>query len=71
MLIATIVLSNHGGRQLDTAPSGIEILANTMPILRQKGLEKKLEIYIDGGIRRASDIVKALCLGAKGVGIGR
>jgi len=42
-----------------------------MPILREKGLEKKLEIFIDGGIRRASDIVKALCLGAKGVGIGR
>ncbi|EWC44208.1 mitochondrial cytochrome b2 [Drechslerella stenobrocha 248] len=66
-----VVLSNHGGRQLDTAPSGIEILAATMPILKQKGLDKKIEIFIDGGIRRASDIVKALCLGAKGVGIGR
>ncbi|KAF3901936.1 hypothetical protein ABW21_db0208111 [Orbilia brochopaga] len=66
-----VVLSNHGGRQLDTAPSGIEILAATMPILKEKGLDKKLEIFIDGGIRRASDIVKALCLGAKGVGIGR
>ncbi|KAF3908717.1 hypothetical protein ABW20_dc0103449 [Dactylellina cionopaga] len=66
-----VVLSNHGGRQLDTAPSGIEILAATMPILKEKGLDKKLEIFIDGGVRRASDIVKALCLGAKGVGIGR
>ncbi|KAK6341718.1 hypothetical protein TWF696_008785 [Orbilia brochopaga] len=66
-----VVLSNHGGRQLDTAPSGIEILAATMPVLKEKGLDKKLEIFIDGGIRRASDIVKALCLGAKGVGIGR
>lgn len=66
-----VVLSNHGGRQLDTARSGIEILAEVMPILRQKGLQDKIEIYIDGGIRRATDIIKALCLGAKGVGIGR
>ncbi|RVD85247.1 uncharacterized protein DFL_003573 [Arthrobotrys flagrans] len=66
-----VVLSNHGGRQLDTAPSGIEILAAAMPVLKERGLENKIEIYIDGGIRRASDIVKALCLGAKGVGIGR
>ncbi|KAK6347757.1 hypothetical protein TWF718_005587 [Orbilia javanica] len=66
-----VVLSNHGGRQLDTAPSGIEILAAAMPVLRERGLENKIEVYIDGGIRRASDIVKALCLGAKGVGIGR
>ncbi|KAJ9160918.1 Cytochrome b2 [Coniochaeta hoffmannii] len=66
-----VVLSNHGGRQLDFARSGIEILAETMPVLRQLGLENKIEIYIDGGIRRATDIIKALCLGAKGVGIGR
>lgn len=66
-----VVLSNHGGRQLDTAPSGIEILAEVMPILRERNWQDKLEIYIDGGIRRATDIIKALCLGAKGVGIGR
>lgn len=66
-----VVLSNHGGRQLDFARSGIEILAETMPVLRELGLENKIEIYIDGGIRRATDIIKALCLGAKGVGIGR
>ena len=42
-----------------------------MPVLREKNLQDKLEIYIDGGIRRATDIIKALCLGAKGVGIGR
>lgn len=66
-----VVLSNHGGRQLDFARSGIEILAETMPVLRKLGLENKIEIYIDGGIRRATDIIKALCLGAKGVGIGR
>jgi len=66
-----VVLSNHGGRQLDFARSGIEVLAEVMPILRERNLENKIEIYIDGGIRRATDILKALCLGAKGVGIGR
>ncbi|KAK6828617.1 cytochrome b2 [Apiospora arundinis] len=66
-----VVLSNHGGRQLDFARSGIEVLAETMPVLRQLGLEDKIEVYIDGGVRRATDIIKALCLGAKGVGIGR
>jgi L-lactate dehydrogenase (cytochrome) len=66
-----VVLSNHGGRQLDTARSGIEILAEVMPVLRAQGLENALEIYIDGGVRRATDIIKALCLGARGVGIGR
>lgn len=66
-----VVLSNHGGRQLDTARSGIEVLAEVMPVLRQQGLEDKIEIFVDGGIRRATDILKALCLGAKGVGIGR
>ncbi|KAL4929862.1 L-lactate dehydrogenase (cytochrome) [Aspergillus undulatus] len=66
-----VVLSNHGGRQLDTAPSGVEVLAQVMPILRERGWEDKIEIFIDGGVRRATDILKALCLGAKGVGIGR
>ncbi|KAB8069332.1 FMN-dependent dehydrogenase-domain-containing protein [Aspergillus leporis] len=66
-----VVLSNHGGRQLDTAPSGIEVLAEVMPILRERGWENKIEVFIDGGIRRSTDILKALCLGARGVGIGR
>jgi len=66
-----VVLSNHGGRQLDFARSGIEVLAEVMPVLRERGWENRIEIYIDGGVRRATDIIKALCLGAKGVGIGR
>ncbi|KAI9769992.1 MAG: hypothetical protein M1840_003703 [Geoglossum simile] len=66
-----VVLSNHGGRQLDFARSGIEILAEVMPALRERGWENRIEIYVDGGVRRATDIIKALCLGAKGVGIGR
>lgn len=66
-----IVLSNHGGRQLDFAPSAIEILAETMDALKRENLDKNFEVYIDGGIRRGSDIFKAIALGAKGVGIGR
>lgn len=66
-----VVLSNHGGRQLDFAPSGVEVLAEAMPALRERGLADKLEIFVDGGVRRASDIIKCLCLGATGVGIGR
>ena len=69
--VAGVVLSNHGGRQLDTARSGIEILAEVMPVLRERGLANRLEVYVDGGVRRATDIIKALCLGARGVGIGR
>jgi len=66
-----VVISNHGGRQLDTARSGIEVLAEVMPALRERGWEKRIEVFVDGGVRRATDILKALCLGAKGVGIGR
>ena len=66
-----VVLSNHGGRQLDFARSGIEVLAEVMPVLRERNLQNSLEIFVDGGVRRATDIIKALCLGATGVGIGR
>ncbi|KAK2821838.1 hypothetical protein FQN49_007624 [Arthroderma sp. PD_2] len=69
--VDAVVLSNHGGRQLEYAPSAIELLADVMPALRARGWERKIEVYIDGGIRRATDIIKAICLGAKGVGIGR
>ncbi|KAG8690691.1 Cytochrome b2, mitochondrial precursor [Ceratobasidium sp. 423] len=64
-----VLLSNHGGRQLDYAPAGIDVLYE----LRQKrpDLFDKVEVYIDGGVRRGTDVLKALCLGAKGVGLGR
>lgn len=67
-----IVISNHGGRQLETAPPPIQVLAELMPLLKERGITKdKFEVYIDGGVRRAGDILKAICLGASGVGIGR
>lgn len=66
-----IVLSNHGGRQLEFLRPPIEILPATIEALRKNGFGPEFEVYVDGGIRRATDILKALCLGAKGVGIGR
>ena len=68
---AGVVLSNHGGRQLDFSRAPIEVLAETMPILRHHGLDKDFDVFVDGGIRRGTDILKALCLGASGVGLGR
>ena len=68
-----VVLSNHGGRQLDMARSGLEILVEVVDELKKRGLwpNPNFEIYVDGGVRRASDVLKALALGAKAVGIGR
>lgn len=68
-----VVLSNHGGRQLDTARSGIEILPEVVDALNKhdSNWKSSFEIYVDGGIRRGSDIFKALALGATAVGIGR
>ena len=69
--VDAVVLSNHGGRQLDFSRAPVEVLADVMPVLKEKKLEEKIEVYIDGGIRRGTDVLKALCLGAKGVGLGR
>jgi L-lactate dehydrogenase (cytochrome) len=61
-----IVVSNHGGRQLDGAPSSIAALA---PIAQAVG--QKIEVLMDGGVRSGQDVIKALALGAEGVFIGR
>jgi (S)-mandelate dehydrogenase len=61
-----IVLSNHGGRQLDSAISGVELL----PVVAAE-LGRKLTIMVDGGFRRGTDILKAVALGAHAVLIGR
>ncbi len=66
-----VVLSNHGGRQLDYTRAPVEVLAEVMPILKERGLDQKIDIFVDGGVRRGTDVLKALCLGAKGVGLGR
>uniref|UniRef100_A0A7S4JIJ4 L-lactate dehydrogenase (cytochrome) n=1 Tax=Paramoeba aestuarina TaxID=180227 RepID=A0A7S4JIJ4_9EUKA len=69
--VKAIILSNHGGRQADCCRSGLEILPEVMAALRSINAQDKMEVWVDGGIRRGSDIFKALALGAKCVGIGR
>ncbi|KAI4169617.1 MAG: hypothetical protein LQ343_005556 [Gyalolechia ehrenbergii] len=64
-----IVLSNHGGRNLDTSPPAILILLDIQRNAPQ--VFDKLEVYVDGGIRRGTDILKAICLGATAVSVGR
>ena len=61
-----IVVSNHGGRALDTNRSTIEALAEVVD-----GAGAAMPIFVDGGFRRGTDIVKALALGARAIGIGR
>ncbi|MEY2423090.1 MAG: hypothetical protein QOI95_3157 [Acidimicrobiaceae bacterium] len=64
--VEAIALSNHGGRQLDSAPATLDLVA---PVADAVG--DRLEIICDGGIRRGSDIVKAVCLGARACMAGR
>lgn len=64
-----ILLSNHGGRNLDTSPPSIITLLELHK--RCPEIFDKMEIYVDSGIRRGTDILKAVCLGATAVGIGR
>ncbi|TWG61752.1 MULTISPECIES: alpha-hydroxy acid oxidase [unclassified Aminobacter] len=61
-----IIVSNHGGRQLDGAPSSISVLPEIVDAVGDR-----IEVHIDGGIRSGQDVLKALCLGAKGTFIGR
>ena len=61
-----IVVSNHGGRQLDTAPPTCEVLPHVVDLAGDR-----CEIYVDGGIRRGGDVLKAIALGARAVLVGR
>jgi L-lactate dehydrogenase (cytochrome) len=62
-----IILSNHGGRQLDGAPAGLDLLPGVVKAL----LGSDIEVIVDGGITRGSDVIKAIALGATSVLIGR
>jgi 4-hydroxymandelate oxidase len=66
---AGIVVSNHGGRQLDTSPATIDVLPEIADALAVRGAA--LEVLVDGGVRRGTDVVKALALGARAVLVGR
>jgi 4-hydroxymandelate oxidase len=61
-----IVVSNHGGRQLDTAPATSEVLPYVVDAVADD-----CEVYVDGGIRRGSDVLKAIALGVRAVLVGR
>src|SRR6266852_4950448 len=63
---AAMVVSNHGGRQLDGAPATLKVLPEVVAAVNGQA-----DVLMDGGVRRGSDIVKALCLGARAVLLGR
>jgi L-lactate dehydrogenase (cytochrome) len=66
--LASVVLSNHGGRQLDFARSGIEVLVEVVEKFKEKrGVtfpNDRFQLFVDGGVRRATDVLKAVALGA-------
>ncbi|MEU4577593.1 MULTISPECIES: alpha-hydroxy acid oxidase [Nonomuraea] len=63
---AAIIVSNHGGRQLDTSPASIDRL----PLIAD-AVDGRVPLLLDGGVRRGTDVIKALALGARAVAIGR
>ncbi len=66
MGVEGIVISNHDGRQLDGVPAGVDVLSEIAAAVGDR-----VEVLVDGGIRRGTDVVKALALGARGVLLGR
>jgi 4-hydroxymandelate oxidase len=63
---AGVVVSNHGGRQLDAAPATIDVLARVVDAVAGRG-----EVLLDGGVRRGTDVITAIALGARAVLVGR
>ena len=61
-----VVVSNHGGRQLDTVPAGADALPAVV-----EAVGDRLDVIVDGGVRRGTDVLKALALGARAVMVGR
>lgn len=66
-----IGVSNHGGRTMDCGEAAIEVLPKIVEHLKSKRATRRAEIFFDSGIRRGTDIIKALALGARGCLIGR
>jgi L-lactate dehydrogenase (cytochrome) len=66
-----VVLSNHGGRQLNYAEAPLKTLADVNKYAPGVLKADKFSVFLDGGVRHGTDVLKALCLGAKGVGLGR
>src|SRR4051794_1579803 len=66
---AGVVVSNHGGRQLDTSPATLDVLPEIVDALAAHG--HRIEVLMDGGVRRGTDVLKALALGARAVLAGR
>ncbi|KZT25034.1 FMN-dependent alpha-hydroxy acid dehydrogenase [Neolentinus lepideus HHB14362 ss-1] len=64
-----IYVSNHGGRVLDTAPTSVEVLLDIKKYAPE--VFEQMEVYADGGVRRGTDVIKLLALGARAVGLGR
>jgi len=64
-----IILSNHGGRQVDGAPSSLEVALEIHE--EDPDLFNQIEVYADGGVRYGTDVLKLLALGVKAVGLGR
>lgn len=62
--VDAVVLSNHGGRQLDGTVTSLSVLADSTA-------QTEMSVFMDGGVRRGADVLKALCLGATMVGLGR
>jgi L-lactate dehydrogenase (cytochrome) len=63
---SAVVVSNHGGRQLDTVPASLRALPEIV-----SAVDGQIEVLMDGGIRRGADVIKAICLGARAVLCGR
>src|SRR5438309_153905 len=63
---SAIVVSNHGGRQMDCVPASLQVLPEIVAAVNGQA-----EVLMDSGVRRGTDVIKALCLGARAVLVGR